>query len=591
MKHLYYHYARKFLQKAPVFFVVSIEFLAFLKGFTIMLEYLQISNLALVESARVEMSDGFTAITGETGAGKSVMLGALGLLAGNRKGKEIIRQGADSCRVEASFRFLDFAKINLFLESVGLPLCEDGVMVLARTVDRNKAGRCFINGSPTTQAVLAKLGGLWIDFHGPGEPQKLFDTASQLDMLDAFAAIGADKDEYLELLRLRSDSIARLKKIDALASLSADEAEFLKAQLEKIDSCLCSEEELSELEADFKLSRAAAALSEASLQISGALSGEGSAEEYISRAVRTASEVSQEGGAEFQSLESRLRGAAIELADIAEEYASLAEKSASFTPERAAQIESRMSAWLEVSRKYGRTPAEVAKAREEISEKLAARSDAENLKAQISARISEAESKMLPLAKNICARRKAAASKLEASVVKMLCALGFKKPRFSVAVYPSLSEFSTQCGSSCEFMFSANAGQNPLPLAKIASSGELARVMLSIKATLASLDGTPILVFDEVDANVGGEIGASVGRELKKLSKGRQVLCVTHLPQVAACAKNHLLVEKTQSESDTMVSIRKLEHSGAERVGELARMLGDRNSPSAREHAKKLLEL
>ena len=557
----------------------------------IMLEYLQISDLALMEKARVELTDGFTAVTGETGAGKSVMLGALGLLAGNRKGREIIRQGADVCRVEAAFKFSDPSKINFFLESAGLPICEDGQMIISRTVERSKAGKCAVNGSLTTLSTLAKLGGLWIDFHGPGEPQKLFDVSSQLEMLDAFAKISALKDEYLEWLSVRAEALSRLKKIDDLAALSADEAEFLRAQLDKIDSCICSEEELAALEADFKLSRAAAALSANSAAIAGALSDEGGAADYVSKAVRIASEMSAEGGGEFQSLEARLRGAAIELADIASEYAALAEKSASFTPERAAKVESRMSAWLEVSRKYGRTPAQVLKARNEISEKLAARSDAEKLKAQMGKTISDAEGKMLPLAKEIYAVRKAAASKLEASVVKMLGALGFKKPRFAVALEASPQEFSASCGSSCEFVFSANAGQTPMPLAKIASSGELARVMLAIKATLASIDGTPILVFDEVDANVGGEIGAAVGRELKKLSNGRQVLCVTHLPQVAACAKSHLLVEKTQSDSDTSVSIRPLKPDGAERVGELARMLGDRNSRSARELAKKLLEL
>ena len=195
----------------------------------------------------------------------------------------------------------------------------------------------------------------------------------------------------------------------------------------------------------------------------------------------------------------------------------------------------------------------------------------------------------MPIAEKLLKAREKAAKKLAERASKTLLGLGFKNARFDISIYAE-SEPSPDCGSSCEFMFMANPGQPLLPLAKIASSGELARVMLALKTTLADADATPLLVFDEVDANVGGEIGAEVGKRLAELSKGHQVFCVTHLPQVAACANGHFLVEKSQTKTSTSVSIARIDGDKKRRVSELARMLGDRNSESAVAHAQKLLD-
>ncbi len=552
-----------------------------------MIEFLKISNLALLDSVELEFKGGFTAVTGETGAGKSVLLGALSLLAGNRCGKEIIRAGQEACKVEASLNFKDTSKIDAFVRDADIPACEDGCLVLSRTVEKSRAGKCMINGSLSTLSQLAQLGIFWVDFHGPGEPQKLFSPRSQLDMLDAFAGDAQTRGKYLALYADHKAAQARLDELSNARSLSADEADFLRAQLAKIDSVDLDDDAIARLEEDFKLARRCAELVEKSSAISEALGGEDGAGEKLAQALRLSGEIS-DACAASEALLSRLEGAAIELADIASEYEALASKSASFSEEEIADIEARMDAWLTIGRKYGRTAAAVRAARAEIAFKLESQSDVRKAIADIRAQMEKIEAQIRPVAAQVMASRKAAAEKLSANVEKLLLSLGFKKARFGVALTEEKG-IDSKCGSSCEFLFSANAGQAMLGLAKIASSGELARVMLAIKTTLADADGTPLLVFDEVDANVGGEIGVQVGRELRGLSKAHQVFCVTHLPQVAACAANHFLVEKNQDDESTTVSIRELSAKGAERVAELARMLGDKDSASAKAHAKKLL--
>lgn len=552
-----------------------------------MIELLKISNLALMHEACIEFKEGFTAVTGETGAGKSVLLGALSILAGNRCGKEVVRAGADFCKVEAVLSFADTSTLDALLAEADIPACEENALVISRSIERAKAGKCFINGALAPLNVLARLGAFWIDFHGPGEPQKLFHAKNQLDMLDAYARLNAFKRDYVALYETRAAALKKADELSSLKSLSADEAEFIKTQIALIDAADPEDEKIAALEEDFKLAERAAELAEKSSTIAECINGEDGVCDKLSNAARLSSEIADACEA-AQSLAARINSASIELADIAAEFESLAGRSASFTHEELAEIRGRMDAWLNVSRKYGRTAAVVRKARADMAQKLEGQSDVKSAVEALKNEAAAVEEKLRPIAKKILDARLAAAKKLASDVEGLLLKLGFKKPKFSIDI-SAQAEITLNCGSVCEFMFSANAGQEALPLAKIASSGELARVMLALKAVLASSDGTPLLVFDEVDANVGGEIGAHVGAELRKLSNGRQVLCVTHLPQVAALAQNHMTVEKIQDDSSTSVKIASLNPLGEERVKELARMLGDRNAPSALSHAKKLL--
>lgn len=552
-----------------------------------MIEYLRIENLALLERAEIDFTEGFTAVTGETGAGKSVLLGALAMLSGARCGKEAVGGHSDTCRVEAVLRFKDTSKIDKLLESSGLPPCEDGTLLISRVVGISKPSRAFVNSSPAPLSFLSKLGGYWIDFHGPGEPQKLFSRKNQLEMLDTFAGDSQLLEEYMRIYSERRQILSNIESLSQTKSLGEDEIEFLRSRIAAIDAVNPTEESIAELEEKSKLAEAASDIVEKSSAVAEAIDGDGGILEKLAAASKFASEISRFSAA-AESLSERLRGVGLELADISSEYGNLA-RSSNMDEAQIETVRRKMTDWLGLCRKFGNSVESVLSARREMAAKIENQSDVRATMEKLRRRADELLESLVPIAEKILKAREKAAKKLAERASKTLLGLGFKNARFDISISAE-SEPSPDCGSSCEFMFMANPGQPLLPLAKIASSGELARVMLALKTTLADADATPLLVFDEVDANVGGEIGAEVGKRLAELSKGHQVFCVTHLPQVAACANGHFLVEKSQTKTSTSVSITRIDGDKKRRVSELARMLGDRNSESAVAHAQKLLD-
>ena len=552
-----------------------------------MIEYLRIENLALLERAEIDFTEGFTAVTGETGAGKSVLLGALAMLSGARCGKEAVGGHSDTCRVEAVLRFKDTSKIDRLLESSGLPPCEDGTLLISRVVGISKPSRAFVNSSPAPLSFLSKLGGYWIDFHGPGEPQKLFSRKNQLEMLDTFAGDSQLLEEYMRIYSERRQILSNIESLSQAKSLGEDEIEFLRSRIAAIDAVNPTEESIAELEEKSKLAEAASDIVEKSSAVAEAIDGDGGILEKLAAASKFASEISRFSAA-AESLSERLRGVGLELADISSEYGNLA-RSSNMDEAQIETVRRKMTDWLGLCRKFGNSVESVLSARREMAAKIENQSDVRATMEKLRRRADELLESLVPIAEKILKAREKAAKKLAERASKTLLGLGFKNARFDISISAE-SEPSPDCGSSCEFMFMANPGQPLLPLAKIASSGELARVMLALKTTLADADATPLLVFDEVDANVGGEIGAEVGKRLAELSKGHQVFCVTHLPQVAACANGHFLVEKSQTKTSTSVSITRIDGDKKRRVSELARMLGDRNSESAVAHAQKLLD-
>ncbi len=552
-----------------------------------MIEYLRIENLALLERAEIDFTEGFTAVTGETGAGKSVLLGALAMLSGARCGKEVVGGHSDTCRVEAVLRFKDTSKIDKLLESSGLPPCEDGTLLISRVVGISKPSRAFVNSSPAPLSFLSKLGGYWIDFHGPGEPQKLFSRKNQLEMLDTFAGDSQLLEEYMRIYSERRQILSNIESLSQTKSLGEDEIEFLRSRIAAIDAVNPTEESIAELEEKSKLAEVASDIVEKSSAVAEAIDGDGGILEKLAAASKFASEISRFSAA-AESLSERLRGVGLELADISSEYGNLA-RSSNMDEAQIETVRRKMTDWLGLCRKFGNSVESVLSARREMAAKIENQSDVRATMEKLRRRADELLESLVPIAEKILKAREKAAKKLAERASKTLLGLGFKNARFDISISAE-SEPSPDCGSSCEFMFMANPGQPLLPLAKIASSGELARVMLALKTTLADADATPLLVFDEVDANVGGEIGAEVGKRLAELSKGHQVFCVTHLPQVAACANGHFLVEKSQTKTSTSVSIARIDGDKKRRVSELARMLGDRNSESAVAHAQKLLD-
>lgn len=551
-----------------------------------MLQSLRIRNLALLEAVELEFDGGFTAVTGETGAGKSILLGALSLLAGARADKTIIRQGAAACEVEAALFFADARKLDAALEALNLPPCDDGLLILKRSVPRDKAPKISVNGSLATLSALQALGEQWIDFHGPGEPRRLLKDGGQRELLDLFAKNDDARARYAAAYgewRRLSEERERLLGAD---KLSPDQIEFLRAQLKKFDALELTDEAIAALERDFTRQQSAQEIVQLAAGLSTGLSGEDGVLGRVAALLREARQL-ESFDAASRALADRLQSVSVELGDLDAEFSALA-TSLNFDAEQAELLQEKMNSWLDLKRRHGAKLEAVIAAREEMRRRLELQGDVEGSLAKLEKQIGDALKAAKKAAAELRATREKAGSQLERAAAKVIVQLGFKKADFRVR-FSALPELAAHGDTGVEFLFSPNVGEAPLPLSRIASSGELARVMLALKTVLAAIDDVPLLVFDEVDANVGGEIGRIVGEKMADIAEKHQVLCVTHLPQVAAQAANHLVVTKDQSGDRAAVAIEPIHTSRKQRVGELARMLGDRNAKSALAHAEELL--
>ena len=550
-----------------------------------MIRRLQIRDLALMDRTSLELGAGFTVVTGETGAGKSVLLGALSLLAGNRAAKTIVRKGAEECAVEVELETDGDKRFDEALKALDLPACDDGLLILKRSVHATKAGRISINGGSATLTQLQQLGELWIDFHGPGEPQKLMRAETQLEMLDLHAGLAAPLATYRAGWRQRNELLREAAEAATAERLSEDEEAFLRSQLEKLDSLDLSEEAITKLERDHARSSRAQELAGLLGQLEAGLGSDGLGE-VLPRLLKAGDDVARIDE-EASALRDRLNSLAAEAEDIRADFARLG-RGLSSDDESAAELDGKMNLWLEFRRKYGPGADAVREKREALRRRLASQGDVEARVAKLKAEAAKVEKDLRKQADTLRAARTKAADKLAAAARKMLGSLGFKKADLRIEV--AVAELGPHGADAVRFLFCPNAGQDLLPLDQIASSGEAARVMLALKTVLAAVDRTPVLVFDEVDANVGGEIGAQVGHELAALGKGHQVFCVTHLPQVAALGNAHLVVTKTQDDKSTTVEIAPVHGKRKDRESELARMLGDRASKVALSHARELLD-
>lgn len=552
-----------------------------------MLRYLKIKNLALMDSVELEFDEGFNVVTGETGAGKSVLLGALSILAGGRVPKTVVRKGTETCEIEAIIAPPDTQKIDAELERLALPPCdEDGALVLRRTLNASpKPGRITINGAISTLSQLAEIGPFWIDFHGPGEPQKLFHEKYQLEILDLFAGNADALEDFSKHFHEWRAAVAEIEEIRSQEKMSPDEIAFAQSQLDAMNRLDISDDAIARLESDFSKISHAQELDSALAGVDEAL-GEDGVSAAFPRLLKLAAEIA-EIVPSASSLERRANSLAIEAEDLRAEFSAL-RNGGETDPATAAEISEKMNAWLELRRKYGPDAASVRAKRDALAQRIARQSDIAGTLERATAAAAELEKALRISAAALHKKRVTAAKKLASVAQKNLFQLGFKKADVEIRLTPT-DEISVTGTSACSYLFSPNAGQDLLPLNKIASAGETARVMLALKAALAEVDATPVLVFDEVDANVGGEIAVSVARELSKIAKTHQVFCITHLPQAAALGDHHFLVKKLQSDDATKIKISSLDGDNEAREDELARMLGDRNSASARAHAHELL--
>jgi DNA repair protein RecN (Recombination protein N) len=552
-----------------------------------MLQSLRIRNLALLEEVSLDFEAGFTVVTGETGAGKSILLGALSLLAGERAEKTIIRQGAAACEVEASLLFSDPTRIDAVLAELELPATEDGVLLLRRTVPREKAPKITVNGSLATLAALHRLGEVWIDFHGPSEPRRLLREGCQLELLDLFGRAADARQRYRGHYQRWRGLLGDAERVRAQGRLSPDQLTFLQNELARLDLLDLTAESIEALERDFQRMNRAQELTGLAASLSASLTGEEGVTARVAALVREARALEAIDPASA-ALADRLASASFELADLGAEFEGLGQ-SLNFDAEQAESLTARMNSWLEARRRHGPDVASVAAAREELRARLESQGDVEGTLARLEAEAKEVHRQAVREAAALRAIRERAARELATIAAKGIAQLGFRKADFRIRLAP-LEELGPEGDCRAEFLFSPNVGEPPLPLNRIASSGELARVMLALKTVLADLDDVPVLVFDEVDANVGGEIGRVVGEKMALIARTHQVLCVTHLPQVAAQGNSHLVVVKDQTKDRAVVTIEPLHLDRKARVGELARMLGDRTAKSALAHAEELLK-
>lgn len=550
-----------------------------------MLQYLKIKNLALLTEITLEFDIGFTALTGETGAGKSILLEALSLLAGCRADKSIIRQGASSCEIEAILFFSNSSRINAALESLHLPLCEDNNLILKRSIEREKSPRIQINGSLASLSSLQTLGEYWIDFHRPNEPQKLLQHQYQLQLLDLYSDLMPSLKEYSDLFCQWKNLLKTIQDLSDKERLSQDEIDFYQSQIDKINIINPSVESIQELEENFARIANSQEINLLFSHLESSFQGDSGIIASIQNLMKPACQLSKLLPS-TSSLVQRLDSLIIETQDLASEYSSL-NQSIDNDPESIYETQTKMHAWLEIKRQYGSTVEIVLKKRHSLQEKVSLQMHIETNLQQLQKDADIQQSKLEKLAIVLQQKRQESAKELTSKVQGMFHSLGLQNAKLDIKIQ---SESSLKEYGNCfvQFLFASNKGQEYLPLHKIASSGETARVMLAFKTILAEVDQTPLLVFDEIDANIGGEIASKVANELKILSNNHQVLCVTHLPQTAAQAHHQYTINKVSSSNNTSITIRKLSDQ-EERIQELARMFGDRTSESALIHARDLL--
>lgn len=556
-----------------------------------MLTTLRIRNLALVEDLTVELRPGYNAITGETGAGKSILIGALNLVLGERADRTLIRSGADSCAVEAVFDVRkQGAPISSFLDENGLEPCEEGLLVLKRTFSAAGTNRQFINGSPATLAVLAGLGEWLVDIHGPHDHQSLLHPAPQLGILDAFGGLTKFREDFARIVRRRNDLETEKRALVMDERTFIQQLDLLRFQVNEIQAAKLQPDEEPALQEAFQRANNAARLVRLSQTVLGVLGEEeNSVLQQAAILGRTVQELHKidPGAAELADLHTQAVTALQELQRAATAYADRLE----IDPIQLQELEERLNLIQGLKRKYGSSVREIIEFGEAAQQKKTAleQCDAELLR--INQELDSLEMELRKAGEELSNQRRKVIPKLVKAVVKQLGDLGFKQSRMDITLSggppkPVEARVLSSGFDTVDFQFAPNPGEEPRPLRAIASSGELARVMLALKTVLAGVDQIPVLVFDEVDANVGGETARAVGDKMRQIAKERQVLCVTHLAPVAAAADAHYVVTKETTAGRTISSIQMLERGA--RVKELARMLGGQ-SEAARLHAEELL--
>ncbi len=550
-----------------------------------MIRELRVRHLATIEDVTLHLGPGLNVLTGETGAGKSMLVDALALLLGGRAAAEVVRPGAPRAIIEGAFEVSD-SGLQSSVEALGLDVVEDAV-VIRREIPAQGSSRAWVNGSPTTVAVLAKLGRLLVDLHGQHETQSLLHAEEQRDILDAFAHAAAERsamaDSYEAVVALKEEERALTERRAEVER----RADYLRHVVGEIDAARIEPGEDEVLTAAARKLSQASTLEEHARTISDAAAdADGNALDALHRADRAllALEQLDPDVVAWRELFDAAYANLSELGRAAAAYAAGIERD----PTRLGEIETRRDLLFSLKRKHGATLEAVLNTRDDARRELQVLDTAEIDLRALAARRHAAEAALTAAADTLGAKRRDAAARLARAVNRLLPRLGLSGGKLLPELSPR--DEPTRTGrESVSFGVQLNVGLEPRPLSRVASGGELSRIMLALKVVLARHDRIPTLVFDEVDQGIGANVGTRVGQALAEVAAGRQVLVITHLAPIAAQSDRHLVVSKRARRGIATSDVQVIH--GEDRVLEVARMLGDAEGKAARRHAQEMLGL
>ena len=550
-----------------------------------MLIELRIKDYAVIHDLTLELGSGLSALSGETGAGKSIIVGALSLLLGERAASDTVRTGAERAMVEAVFDVATYPKLGVQLDDLGIE-AEDGLLILRREVAAVGRNRAWINESPTTARTVGELGRSLVDLHGQHEHQTLLRKDTQRHILDAFGEAEEDASAVEEAYEGFGGLEAKLRELQDHRRELASRVDFLRFQMRELEEAdVQSGEEEALTEESGRLENSEELLGETTRIHDELYSAEGALTDKVSDLAQTLARLKGWDPA-LEGPHEELQGAYHALAEVGRDLSDYV-GGLRHDPGRLEEVRSRLDLIHSLKRKYGPTAEDVIASRDRVRAKLDEVEDGGWDEDTLAAEVDRTRSDLIAAAARLSEKRQAAATRLEKEVEALLPDLGLPAGTFKVQM-DTLPEVKSRGAESIEFLVSVNAGFPPSSLARVASGGELSRVMLTLKAILAQVDQVPTLVFDEIDAGIGGQVASLVAAKLKDVARYHQVFVVTHLPQLASQACSHLLVEKDEREGLAATAVRGL--TGDARVREIARMLGgDPESETSQDHARELL--
>ncbi len=552
-----------------------------------MLRSLSIRNFAIIEKLDIDFGPGLNVLTGETGAGKSILMGALNVILGGRAGTEMVRGGADRASVDAVFDLSSSRETLDALEEMGFA-AEEEQLFLSREIGASGKSAARVGGRPASVAQLREIGDWLVDLHGQHEHQSLLAVTRHLDMLDDWGG-----KEVLALREQVGDAYRILRSLEVeRAALETDARERARLldlygfQAREITEANLVEGEEEELRADSRRLANAQTLAESAESASAGLTGEGGTVESLS-AVRRSLEDMAKLDDRLAPIAESVAAAMYSLEESARDLLNY-QDSIEHDPERLQQVEERLELFSNLKRKYGDTVEEIIEYGRDVSKKLEALGHSEERGLELDVEVAPARERLEALCAELSQLRLKRAREFADSVLSELHDLAMERTRFEVQI--EQGEPTLSGTDRVEFLISPNPGEPLRPLAKIASGGEISRVMLAIKSAMARQDPLPTMVFDEIDVGVGGRTASVIGDKLATLAKNAQILCITHLPQIAGRADSHYYIEKRVSGNRTTVAVSPL--LDADRVEELARMLGGADvTETVLQHAREMLKV